>query len=243
MLKTIRNPRPPAAARKDPLDPRPHRPHRPRRPRLGLRLGRLDGVPAPGALGLPGSRTRAASRRAWLDGVPAPGVLGLACALAAWAALQPPEEAAAAQIRVGGHGVYQTGVLDGQFGAGGRAEVDLGFVVGGLAAFGTFDYFFPDCDGCSQWDASGLVGFVQGPFHASLGATYQRLGGAEVSEAARGWTAILVAGFRFDRLEVFVPFVEVRQELASRDQNQQTVSLGFLVGPSRARTAPRAPGR
>ncbi len=177
-----------------------------------------------------------------LGGPPAPVALGLACALAAWAAFQPPE-AAAAQIRVGGHGVYQTGVLDGQFGAGGRAEVDLGFVVGGLAAFGTFDYFFPDCEGCSQWDASGLVGFVQGPFHAGLGATYQRLGGAEVSEAARGWTAILVAGFRFDRLEVFVPFVEVRQELASRDQNQQTVSLGFLVGPSRARTAPRAPGR
>lgn len=194
---------------------------------------------------IPRFRRRDATGRpttAWTCVPIAPGALGLACALAGGAILRSPN-AAAAQIRVGGHGVYQTGVLEGQFGAGGRAEVDLGFVVGGLAAIGTFDYFFPDCEGCSQWDASGLVGFVQGPFHAGLGATYQRLGGGEASEAARGWTAILVAGFRFDRLEVFVPFVEFRQELASRGQNQQTASLGFLVGPSRARTAPRAPER
>ncbi len=193
----------------------------------------------------PRFRRRAAAGRpttAWTRVQSATGVLGMACALAGWAAIQSPD-AAAAQIRVGGHGVYQTGLLEGQFGAGGRAEVDLGFVVGGLAAIGTFDRFFPDCDGCSQWDASGLVGFVQGPFHAGLGATYQRLGGMDEAAETGSWTALLVAGLRFDRLEVFVPFVEVRQELASRDQNQQTVSLGFLVGPSRARTAPRAPGR
>lgn len=197
---------------------------------------------ATGASGLVARSTSRFGSWSWTRVPVGPGALGLACALAGWAALQPTE-AAAAQVRAGGHGVYQTGVLDGQFGAGGRAEVDLGFVAGGLAAIGTFDYFFPDCEDCSQWDASGVVGFVQGPFHAGLGATYQRLGGSEASEAARGWTAILVAGFRFDRLEVFVPFVEFRQELASRDQNQQSVSLGFLVGPSRARTAPRAPER
>ncbi len=163
--------------------------------------------------------------------------------LAATLALATPSSPAAAQIRAGGHGVYQTGILDGQFGVGGRAEIDLGFIAGGLAAIGTYDYFFPDCKGCSQWDVGAVVGFAQGAFHAGLGATYQKLGQEGEDPDLSGWTAILVAGLRFDRLEVFVPFVEIRQELGAKDQNQQTVSLGFLVGPSRARTAPRAPAR
>jgi len=171
--------------------------------------------------------------------VPALGLLGLAGVVAFATSVVP----AAAQVRIGGHGAYQTGVLEGQFGVGGRTEIDLGFIAGGLAAIGAFDRFFPDCDGCSQWDASGVLGYAQGAFHAGLGATYQRLGSTDRSVEAGTWTAILVAGFRFDRLEVFVPFLEFRQELASRDQNQQTMSLGFLVGPSRARTAPPAPAR
>lgn len=190
-------------------------------PRLGRRGA--AGFPATGRTGIP----------------LAPGLLGLACAVV----LATDAVPAAAQIRVGGQGVYQTGVLKGQFGAGGRAEIDLGFVAGGLAAIGIFDRFFPDCDDCSQWDASGLAGFVQGPFHLGLGATYQRLGSGDDAGAVGSWSGLLLAGFRFDRLEVFVPFLEVRQELASQDQNQQTVSLGFMVGPSRARTAPRAPQR
>lgn len=168
---------------------------------------------------------------------------GLPWGLAVATALAVPSPSpAAAQIRGGPHGLYQTGILEGQFGVGGRIEVDLPFVFDGFTAIGAFDRFLPDCDGCSQWDASGVVGFVQGPFHAGLGATYQRLGSAN-EPASTSWTGLLVAGLRFDRLEVFVPFLEVRQELASSDQNQQTVSLGFLVGPSRARPAPRAPAR
>ena len=75
-----------------------------------------------------------------------------------------------AQFRVGGHGTYQTKFIDGTFGAGGRAEIDLAFLRDGLTLAGTYDHFFVDCENCRSFEVGGELLFGPGPLFVGAGA-------------------------------------------------------------------------
>ena len=150
---------------------------------------------------------------------------------------------AAAQVRAGGHAAYQNKVSDGTFGVGGRAEVDLGFIFDGLALAGSYDRFFPGCDDCTLWDAGGWVIASQGPLYLGLGTSLQRYEGADVVADTEEWGFHALVGLKFLDIPVIVPFVEYRQQVGAETLNRTTFSLGILLGPSRARAAPRRPGQ
>lgn len=155
----------------------------------------------------------------------------LAC-LAAWTT------PVAAQVRGGAHAAYQTQFLDGSYGAGGRVELDLGFLPGGLTLAGTYDHFFPDCRECSAWDAGvQLLSVPPAPLYLGIGANYRRFGDSR-SEDPGDWVFNLIAGIRIPALPVLWPYLEYRQQVGS-EFNEQTFSLGVVLSPARARNAPR----
>ncbi len=153
---------------------------------------------------------------------------------------------AAAQVAVGGHGAYQSEIFEGTFGAGARLEVDLGFLRRGISLAGTWETYFPGCDDCSLWEAGGQV-IVSGesPIYLGLGGSFQRFErGESLSELGDtdDWIFNLVVGIRFSVMPVITPFVEYRQEFGSESANQQTMSVGILLSPARARNTPARPG-
>lgn len=152
-------------------------------------------------------------------------------------------QAARAQVSAGGHAVYQTGVFDGTYGLGGRAEVALDFLAPGLAVAATYDHFFPDCSDCSAFNAGAqLLVAPPSPLYLGLGADYHRFSEAQGEATADSeWAFNLIVGIRVPVLPVVVPFVELRQQLWSTHLNQQTLSLGVILTPARARTAPSRP--
>ena len=169
--------------------------------------------------------------------IPVPAILAAAIAITG---------PAAAQVAVGGHGAYQTEIFDGTFGAGARLEVDLGFLRRGISLAGTWETYFPGCDDCSLWEAGGQV-IVSGenPIYLGLGGSFQRFErGSSLAELGDtdDWIFNLVFGFRLRVMPVITPFMEVRQEFGSESANQQTISVGILLGPARARNTPPRPG-
>lgn len=148
-----------------------------------------------------------------------------------------------AQVRAGAYGVYQTGVFEGSYGVGGRAELAMGFIARGLTLAGTYDHFFPGCADCSAHNA-GLQILLAPPnaLYLGLGADYGRFSGGDVDDATDSdWAVNLVAGVRVPIMPVIVPFLEFRQQLWSSTINEQTLSLGVIFTPARARNAPRRP--
>ncbi|MYG81746.1 MAG: hypothetical protein F4187_08280 [Gemmatimonadetes bacterium] len=153
--------------------------------------------------------------------------------LAAWPTL------ATAQVRAGAHGAWQTQFLDGSFGVGGRVEVDLSFLPGGLTLAGTYDHFFPDCGTCSASDAGlQLLAVPPTPLYLGLGANYRRFSDGQ-SDDSGDWSVNLIFGIRIRVLPVLWPYAEYRQQIGSESINEQTVSVGLVLSPARARNAPR----
>ncbi len=152
--------------------------------------------------------------------------------------------AADAQFRVGGHGTYQTKFIDGTFGAGGRAEIDLAFLRDGLTLAGTYDHFFVDCENCRSFEVGGELLFGPGPLFVGAGAVYRSVEPGDdtpMLESSREWAFSMIAGIRFPQVPVVTPFGEFRQQLGG-SVNSQTFSVGVLVGPGSRRQAPRRPG-
>lgn len=150
-----------------------------------------------------------------------------------------------AQIRAGGHALYKSQVFDGTFGVGAHAELDLDFVRRGLVVAGIYDRLFPGCEDCSSSEYGGQLLFAtRGPIYFGVGAAHRRYEGDGELAAEDGsgdWAFNYAAGLRLRGMPVIVPFLEFRQEFGSDTLNEQTFSLGILVGPTRSRTAPRRP--
>lgn len=178
-------------------------------------------------------------------------VAALITAAALTAAATAPA-AAQLSVRAGGHALYQSQIFGGTFGYGGRAEVELGFIRSGLTVVGIYDHLLPDCDGCSYRGFGGQVLLAsQSAIYVGVGASHQQFrrpagrpdrASGETDPLDDDWVFSMVAGVRLPVLPVIVPYIELRQEVGS-DLNKQIFAVGFLLSPSRARTAPRAPGR
>lgn len=196
---------------------------------------------------MPGSRLRPFPASA-------AGVRGatFAVALAAAALTAAPASgsAAAAQFRIGGHGVYQTKLQDGAFGAGGRVEVALDFLFRGLALAGTYDRLFPSCGACSSWQAGGQLVVGGGPLYIGVAGAFHRFDpasdyvppdGSPPVFSTKEWSVNLVAGVRIPQVPVVTPIVEFRQQVGSSTVNQQTIVAGIMFNPIRRRNPPRPP--
>lgn len=180
------------------------------------------------------------------------GALTALVAIAALTSAATPPAAAQLRVKAGAHALYQSQIFDGTFGYGGRAEIELGFIRSGLTVVGIYDHLLPDCDGCSYRGIGGQVLLAsQGTLYVGAGASRQqfsRPAGAPASESGAteplddDWVFSLVAGVRLPVLPVIVPYVELRQEFGS-ELNKQVIAVGILLSPSRARAAPRGPGR
>lgn len=179
-------------------------------------------------------------------------VLGGLVAIGALAAIATDPAAAQLRVSAGGHALYQSQIFDGTFGFGGRADIEVGFIRSGLTLVGTYDHLLPDCDGCSWRGIGGQVILAsQSPIYVGAGASHQRFRRPAdrpdpepmASEPPEDdWVFSLVAGVRVPVLPVIVPYVEFRQEVGS-DLNKQIIAVGLMFSPSRARVAPRGPGR
>ena len=152
-------------------------------------------------------------------------------------------QASDAQVRGGGYGVYQTGVFEGSFGVGGRAEVALDFLVPRLALAGTYDHFFPDCADCSAFNAGAQILLAPpSALYLGVGADYHRFSDGQADGTTNSdWAINLIAGIRVPVLPMVVPFFELRQQLWSTTINEQTLSLGVVFSPAGSRNAPLRP--
>ena len=136
--------------------------------------------------------------------------------------------ASAQQVSGGAQAAWGT---DTDFGMGGRAIVDLGFLRPGLETMASFDWFFPGRDrglDLTYWEANANVVYRFGvdaavtPF-TGAGLNYFRFGastevlGTEVSgdEGEAGLNLLAGLLFRFRGLR---PFVEGRLELGGGEQ-------------------------
>lgn len=148
------------------------------------------------------------------------------------------------QVRIGGHGVYRSELLASGFGLGARAEVDLGFIMPQLGLGGVYNRFSSECDGCRSWEGGGQVTLGDGVSYIGLNVLLARTEQPEDDEIAviDDWKFSVVLGLRVLSLPVVVPFLEIRQSLGSGVWNDQAISLGILIGPARARRAPRPRG-
>ena len=169
------------------------------------------------------------------------GVVGVwAVALVALSGIGSPT---AAQVRIGGQGVYQSEVFDGTFGVGGRALIDVGFLLPGLSIMGTYDWYFPDCETCSFWEAGGAAILAGGSaLYFGGGASYQKFErDGELAEFGdtEDWIFNILLGLQFPNVPAITPFGEVRFEVGSDRTNQLVFSVGALLGSS----APPRPGR
>lgn len=148
---------------------------------------------------------------------------------------------APAQVLLGGHGVYRTELLAEGFGIGARAEFDLGFVVPHLGLGGVYNRFSGDCEDCGSWEAAGQITLGEGMGYIGLNVLLSRLDQVvdEETTSTDDWKYSVVVGFRMLNVPVVAPFLEVRQSLGSGVLNDQAICLGILIGPARARKAPR----
>lgn len=140
---------------------------------------------------------------------------------------------ATAQVRVGGHGLYQLDLLDGTFGYGGRVEFDLGFLWEDLVVTGIYDRYSPDCPGCSYWKTGAQAGLLSRVGYFGLGTYFSRFedpGAGAGNTIEDDWTYELVAAIRYP-LGLLTPFFEIRNELGQGILNKQTLVAGVLLGP------------
>ena len=149
-----------------------------------------------------------------------------------------------AQVRIGGHGVYRNELLASGFGVGGRAELDLGFLLPQLGITGVYNRFASECDECGSWEGGGQVTIGDGASYIGLNLLLARTKQPEDDQIVVNddWKFSVVIGLRVLNLPVVVPFFEVRQSMGSGVWNDQSLSLGVLVGPARSRRPPRPPG-
>jgi len=153
---------------------------------------------------------------------------------------------AMAQVRAGGHVVYRTELARGNTGYGGRVEIDLGFLFEQLTLIGIYDRLSPDCNNCEFWQTSGQLGLVGAVGWVGLGVGFSRLDDpGAVEGVSEEWTFELSGGARYQYRGFLTPFFEIRNELGDGILNNQTLSLGVLLGPylgSSGRRRPSARG-
>jgi hypothetical protein len=147
------------------------------------------------------------------------------------------DRAEAQTFRLGGHGLYSSG-LTGDFGLGARIGVGIPFLPVELQ--GIYDYRFPDCprgySGCSGWTgvlnvvlSSGDTGFYVGggtSFFREDNPPDEGEGGLVVVE---DWGLDLVLGVIFDLLPVVHPFGEVRYEWYDDVDSRLVLSVGLIL--------------
>ena len=136
------------------------------------------------------------------------------------------------QISVGGQGVYRSQLFDGTFGVGGRVLIDVP-VRRGLGILGTYDHMFPDCSGCSSYQASASVVFSQGQgLYVGGGATFNSFDrGIEFDgeQKTEEWAGHFLLGFSVPNVPVVTPFGEVRYEIGDI-ANETVISIGAYFG-------------
>lgn len=139
----------------------------------------------------------------------------------------------AAQVRAGGHVVYRTELIQGTTGYGGRVEIDLGFLFEQLTLIGIYDRLSPNCNQCEFWQTSGQLGLVGAVGWIGLGVGFSRLDDPEavLEQVTDEWTFEVSGGARYRFKGFLTPFFEIRNELGDGVLNNQTLSLGVLVGP------------
>ena len=141
---------------------------------------------------------------------------------------------ASAQVRAGGHGLYQNRLVGGGFGYGARVEVDLDFLVDNLMIGGAYDRVSRDCFDCSNWETGGHVGLRADMVFFGGGVYFSRFeefapGGTVVTED--DWIFAMVLNLRYPIKGFLTPFFELQNELGEGFLNRQTLSLGVLLGP------------
>ena len=141
---------------------------------------------------------------------------------------------ASAQVRAGGHGLYQNRLVGGGFGYGGRVEIDLDFLFENLMMGGVYDRVSRDCYDCSQWETGGHVGLRTGMVFFGGGVYFSRFeesapGGTVVTED--DWIFALVLNLKYPIKGFLTPFFELQNEMGEGFLNRQTLSLGVLLGP------------
>ena len=170
------------------------------------------------------------------EGIERPGVFrqGAAVATLIVASLMSVAPAAA-QVRLGGHGLYKNELLNGTYGYGGRIEIDLGFLVDQLVVGGTYEILSPECDAaCEYWEAGGQAGFHSGIAYLGLGVSFSRFentGAAGQPTVEDDWIFALVGAIRYPVKGFLTPFFELRNQLGEGILNSQTLVLGVLLGP------------
>ena len=139
----------------------------------------------------------------------------------------------AAQVRVGGHVLYRTELVEGTTGYGGRVEVDLGFLFEQLTLIANYDRLFPNCNECEFWQTGAQVALVGTVGYIGVGGYFSRLDdpGMAAEPVQDEWTFELTGGARYQLKGFLTPFFEIRNELGDGILNNQTLSLGILVGP------------
>lgn len=142
---------------------------------------------------------------------------------------------AAAQARVGGHGLYKSQLVNGTYGYGGRVEFDLGFLVDQLVAGGTYERLSPECAvACEYWEAGGQAGFQSGIGYLGMGLFFSRFentGAAGQPTIEDDWIFALLGSIRYPLKGFITPFFEIRNELGEGILNSQSIVLGILLGP------------
>ena len=139
----------------------------------------------------------------------------------------------AAQVRVGGHVLYRTELVEGTTGYGGRVEVDLGFLFEQLTLIANYDRLFPNCNECEFWQTGAQVALVGTVGYIGVGGYFSRCAtrGGRLYYRSRCSGPELTGGARYQLKGFLTPFFEIRNELGDGILNNQTLSLGILVGP------------
>lgn len=133
------------------------------------------------------------------------------------------------QLNVGGHGLWGNDV---DFGVGARVWVGLPVQTVPLAAFGEFDYFFPD--GFDYWEINANVVYlfpIQNPVISPYGgaglnfANFDFTGGSTTEVGLN-----LLVGANLN-LQAVKPYADARFEVSGGEQFVVTAGLSFNVGP------------
>lgn len=139
------------------------------------------------------------------------------------------------QVNIGAQGAWSD---DFDFGVGGRVWVGLPVPQAPLAAFGEFDWFFPDVDGVDYWEINANVVYllpVQNPIVSPYGGAGLNIATAdgEVAGISASNTEVglnLLVGTNIN-LQAVRPYADARFEVGGGEQFVITAGVAFNVGP------------
>lgn len=149
-----------------------------------------------------------------------------------------PVKPAAAQLSAGADVSYNSNVVGGSWGFGGRAGVqlpDVGFARWKLVGAGM--WYTPNCSGgtCDWWELQGTLMFSQSGSnpvspYLGVGGIYQSFNLARATVDDTDWGVDLLIGTFIGQWGPVLPYVEVRYKVMHTISNQFVFQLGFGVG-------------